>query len=227
MKKTDSIYLTGIMSLIIQFLTGIIDLYVVFLPVKPGFFLIKQLLILELIVQIFEGTFYVWMVRNFQHIENITQYRYWDWLITTPTMLITFSFYLSFLKNTQEKQVNQDTFVSLAQKNWDILIWIIILNAIMLLFGYLGEIGKLSHVLATTLGFIPFFIYFFLVYVYFAKWTQMGQTLFFVFFGIWTTYGIASLMKYRLKNVMYNILDLFSKNLFGIFLAFILYINRG
>jgi bacteriorhodopsin len=36
-------------------------------------------------------------------------------------------------------------------------------------------------------------------------------------------YGIAALLPYNVKNAMYNILDLFAKNFFGIFLAYVLY----
>jgi hypothetical protein len=220
------IYLTGFISLIIQIITGIFDLYVLTLPVSPAFLIIKDLLLLEICVQILEGGFYVWLVSNFHRIENITKYRYWDWVITTPTMLISLSFYLLFLKSRQENKVIEDTSIQLIHKNIGVLVPIIILNALMLLFGYLGETGRLNHTLATLLGFIPFLFYFFLIYIYFAKWTEQGKTIFWLFFGIWTVYGIASLMNYRVKNIMYNILDLFAKNLFGIFLAAIVYMNH-
>jgi len=220
------IYLTGFISLIIQIVTGMFDLYVLTLPVSPPFFILKDLLLLEFCVQILEGGFYVWLVSSFHRIDNITKYRYWDWVITTPTMLISLSFYLLFLKSRQENKVIEDTSMQLIQKNIGVLVPIVILNALMLLFGYLGETGRLSHIVATMLGFIPFLLYFFLIYVHFAKWTEQGKTIFWLFFGIWTVYGIASLMNYRVKNIMYNILDLFAKNLFGIFLATIVYLNH-
>ena len=34
-------------------------------------------------------------------------------------------------------------------------------------------------------------------------------------------YGIAALMNYTTKNIMYNILDLFAKNFFGVYLGFV------
>jgi hypothetical protein len=39
----------------------------------------------------------------------------------------------------------------------------------------------------------------------------------FVFF--WSLYGVFSTMSYTTKNTGYNILDIFSKNFFGLFLA--------
>jgi bacteriorhodopsin len=35
-------------------------------------------------------------------------------------------------------------------------------------------------------------------------------------------YGIAALLPYNLKNSIYNILDLFAKNFFGLFLTYII-----
>jgi bacteriorhodopsin len=47
--------------------------------------------------------------------------------------------------------------------------------------------------------------------------------LFKYFISIWFLYGIASFMNYNIKNVSFNILDLFSKNFFGIYLFYIVY----
>jgi len=96
----------------------------------------------------------------------------------------------------------------------------------MLLFGYLVEIGTLSTNIGVSLGFIPFFMMFYLIYENYAKFTDIGLTTFYYFSFIWGLYGIAAFTSYRIKNISYNILDLFSKNFFGIFLAFILYQNR-
>jgi len=89
-------------SLFVQVLTAIVDLYVLFLKVPRKYLVLKQLLLLEFIVQIVEGTFYVWLAFAFHTIQNVTPYRYYDWYITTPTMLTTFSVYLIYLKNKEE-----------------------------------------------------------------------------------------------------------------------------
>jgi len=72
------------------------------------------------------------------------------------------------------------------------------------------------------LGFIPFLIYFYLIYDNFAKYSQDGTYLYIFFFIVWFTYGIAALMSYKTKNIMYNILDLFAKNFFGIYLGVVI-----
>jgi len=48
------------------------------------------------------------------------------------------------------------------------------------------------------------------------------RVLFWYFFTFWGSYGLSAYMPYKEKNISYNILDLFSKNLFGVFLVYIL-----
>ncbi len=215
------IYITGVLSLIIQIITGIIDYYVLSLNTPPELNLLKELLLTEFVVQIVEGTFYIWMVMNFTKISNITHVRYYDWMITTPSMLITYSLFLIYLKNNEDKKESK-SMLSLLKENWKVLLPIIILNWVMLLFGYLGEIKVLPMITANILGFIPFMLYFFMIYNNFAKNFHIGRITFIVFFGLWLLYGFASFFPYSLKNASYNILDLFAKNFFGIFLAILI-----
>ena len=102
----NHVYNTGILSLIVQLLTGVVDFWVLSLRVPSSFTLLRELVILELIVQVIEFSFYVWMITKFNSIKNITPFRYYDWVITTPTMLITFMFYLNFLRNQEQNIEN-------------------------------------------------------------------------------------------------------------------------
>jgi bacteriorhodopsin len=222
------IYITGVLSLVIQIITGVFDYYVIGLSVPQSMNILMNLLILEFAVQIIEGAFYIWMVFNFSKISNITPARYYDWFITTPTMLFTLCFYLIYLKNKEAGidigyGTGENSFFELVSKNLHILIPIFILNGAMLAFGYLGEIGKLERYTATFLGFIPFIIYFYMIYINFASDSVTGKQIFWWFFCLWSLYGVASLMSYNVKNAIYNILDLFAKNFFGIYLALLLF----
>ena len=98
------VYRSGQLSLFVQLLTGLFDVYVLRLKIPATLLLLKKLLILELIVQVIEGSFYVWMVYNFSKIADITRFRYYDWFITTPTMLYTYSFYLLYLRHKEENK---------------------------------------------------------------------------------------------------------------------------
>ena len=82
-------YITLVISIIVQIITGIIELSAFFVKIPNIYLLIRQLLIVELIVQFLEGTFYFWLAYNFTKVLNVTPKRYIDWVITTPTMLIT------------------------------------------------------------------------------------------------------------------------------------------
>jgi hypothetical protein len=183
---------------------------------------IKSLLWIELLVQIVEGAFYVWLVTSFSKIDNVTKYRYYDWIITTPTMLFTYCMYLYHI-NTKDKS-DSKTFYETVETNIFDLLPIFVFNTTMLFFGYLAEIGKMDAVISAVLGFIPFILMFYLIYDTYAKYTSIGRVTFLYFVSIWAFYGFASVLNYKYKNAIYNILDLFAKNIFGVFLGvFLLY----
>jgi bacteriorhodopsin len=154
--------------------------------------------------------------------RNITPIRYYDWMITTPTMLITFMIYLKFLSN-QEQNIKSDSFFTELKKEWKVILNVILLNCGLLISGYLGEQKLFSHLTTTLVGFVPFLLMFYIIYTNFAVKSTQGQKIFWYFSSVWAIYGIAALFPYKIKNSMYNILDLFSKNFFGLFLAYVLY----
>jgi hypothetical protein len=65
-------YVTLMISIIVQVITGIIDLSAYFVKVPTAYSIIRQLLVIEIVVQFFEGVFYVWLAYNFTHALNIT-----------------------------------------------------------------------------------------------------------------------------------------------------------
>lgn len=218
----DLLKITVYLSLLVQVFVGIFDFYVVRLNVPNKLLILQQVLIMELIVQIVEGIFYIWLALNIASVSNITPHRYYDWYLTTPTMLITLCIYLIYLKNEEANTEVKENFFQIIYNNLNILTPIIILNFIMLTSGYLTEIKILSQKSGVLFGFIPFLIYFYLIYEHFAKFTKYGLKLFYYFFIVWFMYGVAALMSYKIKNIMYNILDLFAKNFFGLYLGFVL-----
>ena len=97
-----------------------------------------------------------------------------------------------------------------------------------MLFGYLGEIKVIPLFYSVLLGFIPFFYYYKKIYdEYINKDSNKDQKgLFWFFFIVWSLYGLAALFPYSIKNSMYNTLDLFSKNLLGLILVYVIWKNR-
>ena len=218
----DFIKITVYFSLLVQIVTGVFDYYVIQLNMPSNFLIIKEILIMELIVQIVEGIFYIWLALNISSVTNITPHRYYDWYLTTPTMLISLCIYLVYLNNEERNIETTDSFFKIIYDNMNVLLSILFLNFLMLTSGYLTEIKKISQVSGVLLGFIPFFIFFYLIYHYFARFSLFGTEMFFYFLIVWSLYGVAALMSYRIKNIMYNILDLFAKNFFGLYLGYVI-----
>jgi hypothetical protein len=217
---------TLLLSIYIQLATLVISLLVITKKTPPEYVIIKDLFFFELFVEFVEITFYIWLSYNFKKLTNMTPNRYMDWVITTPTMLITLISYLIFLQAKVTKQTGNLRLISILKNNYKTLIPILCLNWLMLLFGYLGEIKVLSLFYSVILGFIPFLIYYYMIYKNYVVDNSTGFKIFIYFFFFWSLYGIAALLPYYTKNILYNILDLFAKNFFGIFLVYIIYTNN-
>lgn len=234
--KKTYLFLSLKISVIVQIITAIIQVFSLFIKVPPSYFILKQLLVLENIVQVIQGSFYAWLFFNIQSVTNITSKRYIDWVITTPIMLISLICYMIFLRGSSESHVN---IFSILRGNYAIISTIVILNALMLLFGYLGEVNVIPLIWGVLIGFIPFIIYYYIIYDKFVKSDSHTTTytdtdnmqsnvnstilkLFLYFLFFWSLYGIVGLLPYYIKNTIYNILDLFSKNFFGLLLSYLI-----
>jgi len=214
------IYASGIFSLLVQLLVGTIDYKALYLPLERNDEILRDLLKVEVVVQIIEFIFYVWLIYYFSKISrNITPFRYLDWAITTPLMLITLS---AFLKHDGSTKMRLSDFLSNYKGS---ILQIVLLNAAMLLFGLIGELGFLNVYLSTALGFIPFAFNFKYIKETFlpSDEDKFKNALFYWFVFFWALYGVFALTSYTIKNTGYNILDIFAKNFFGLFLAYVVY----
>ena len=246
--KKIYLHLSLKVSVVVQVISMVIQFFPMFMSVPPAYMILKQLLFLENIVQVVQGSFYAWLVYNIKNETNITSKRYIDWAITTPIMLITLICYMIFLRTNNEnietmqniddieKTQKQIDIFSILRENSAVIITIVVLNALMLLFGYLGETNVIPIVWGVLIGFIPFTIYYYLIYNNFVKsdtntsntqsninTTILKLFLYFVFF--WSLYGLIGFLPYYVKNTLYNIIDLFSKNFFGLLLSYLIFTN--
>lgn len=219
-------------SIVVQAVTGVIELLVLFVKTAPGMALIRQLLGLELAVQAVEGAFYVWLYNNIHTVKNITPKRYADWALTTPTMLITLIAYIVYLNSDKGNGNDSLSFGQILRENAAPIALILGLNWLMLLFGYLGEVGVIPLVAGVALGFAPFIAYFYIIYERFvANDANNGNNdttslkIYAYFLVFWSLYGIVAVLPYTLKNTIYNVLDLFAKNFFGLFLSYLIVSN--
>jgi len=216
-------YNTLIFSFIIQILSGLIDIGALFVKIDPAYSILKQILGLEVFVQLIQGLFYLWLVYNYKEIPNVTPKRYADWFITTPIMLISLILYLIYLKYEENGlDTSKLELFNLLTENSGVMSYVLYLDWLMLIFGYLGETKIINTLTGVLLGFIPFLIYFYIIYINYVRQTATGWKLCLYFFFFWSLYGVAAVLPYYLKNTFYNILDLFAKNFFGLFLSYII-----
>ena len=211
--------LSAYTSIGLQFLTGLIEAEGLLVQIPSDERILQDILGIELIVQSIEFVFYIYLVSlivSKQVTSSITSHRYLDWFITTPTMLISFVLFFKYLQNPTRGIRWKASF----QEEFPTIWKLVLANFAMLAFGFLAEIGWIPNALGVTLGFLPFAYIFKILYANYAKSTEIGRRLFYFSFLIWGLYGVAAVLPFSQKNTMYNILDLFSKNAYGLFLYY-------
>jgi hypothetical protein len=214
------IYISGVISLLVQVVVGVIDYLAINIHISEKDEILKDLLKVEVFVQAIELAFYIWLIYYYSKVSrNITPLRYLDWAITTPLMLITLSAYLNHDGNTPTRLID---FLS---NHVGPVVNIVLLNASMLLFGLIGELGYLNQYTSTALGFIPFALNFKYIKETFlpSDEDEFKNGVFYWFVFFWGLYGVFALTSYTVKNTGYNILDIFAKNFFGLFLAYVVW----
>lgn len=211
----NDILFSAYVSLFIQFITGVISVYGIFIPLPFKDIILRDILILETIVQLIEFIFYAWLVVSFYKIKyEVTYVRYFDWFWTTPVMLLSTIYFFEYVTK------GSTSILEITLKDFSYLAWIVLSNFLMLLFGFLGETRKLYKPISLIGGFLFFMITFYLIYTKYVGDSFMNQLLFFCIFFIWALYGVAFMLSYKNKNTMYNILDIFSKNVYSFFIVF-------
>lgn len=175
---------------------------------------IRHILNLETTVSLVAGIVYGIFVKlaNDEKVttdlSQITKYRYMDWYITTPMLLLVLLLFFNFY-NKKELSIG-------------IYALVIACNFTMLIFGHLGESGKIKKNIASIVGFVAYLALLTIVWFSFLHTSDIHhhKLVFVAFAIIWTLYGVAYMLNEENKNLMYNILDVLSKGMFGIFMWF-------
>ena len=202
-------------SLFVQFVATLVSLDGLTYELNDKDKILKDILILETIVQVIEAIFYIWVISALKELKLMTPRRYIDWFITTPTMLLSTIIFMEYLKNGKTF-----TFMDFINNHKNNICIIFISNALMLVFGYLGEINKMNKNRSVIYGFIPFIVSFYIIYDKYAKYSDLGKKLFLFLFIVWSLYGFVSLMGVKNKNISYNLLDIVAKNFYGLFIYY-------
>jgi len=233
------VLLTTKISLAVQIATGLVGLQGLTYALPAPHSVLSHLLALETVVQFVELTFYAWFVYQF-NLSTMALTRYADWLLTTPAMLLTtimyFRYHATLNGDARDAKRAAEGFAGAAEEpapprtsfsktigdfvrdnKADVAI-IFAANAFMLATGVLGEIGALPLIPATLLGFGGLAVSFATIYRKFAKDSPVGRVMFAFLATVWSAYGLAFLFPAAIKNISFNVLDVFAKNFFGVYL---------
>jgi len=218
--KKELVTRTIYLSLIIQIITTLISLRGFNIKLNDNDKVLQDVLKLETGVQIIEAIVYLWITFSLNNLDTMISRRYADWVITTPIMLISTIIFMKYNTEKQKGALKKVTFKNFMKEEKDMIIKIVLLNSLMLLFGYLGEKGKINKNISIIIGFIFFFMVFKIVYDRYVLDNETNKRLFYFVFGVWTLYGVAATQEIKLKNVSYNGLDLLAKNFYGLYIYY-------
>jgi hypothetical protein len=185
---------------------------------SPKDAILKTALWIETVVQVIELAFYSWYATHFQSVAEATFYRYHDWAVTTPLMLLSTIIYFEY-QNAPESTV---TVESIWAEHSTTILLIAAFNLIMLLFGYLYERGVIGLLESQVVGFAGYGGTFYLLWDAFASKTPANVPVYAFMTTVWGLYGVAAMASPGLKNVAYNLLDVVAKNFYGVFLSYLI-----
>ena len=222
MFKNITVKNTVVFSLLVQVITGIISLHGLFITLPEKDKILTDVFKLETVVQFIELMFYIWIAKSAIKLKSMTSRRYIDWVITTPTMLLSTVMFMRY-QEVKEQDKLEDTPVrtmEFLKENKTTITFMLIYNFAMLVLGYLGERNILSKYISTPVGFYFFYKSFSIIYFDFAKKSELGTKLFTFLLSIWSLYGVAAVMPVKLKNISYNLLDIVAKNFYGLYIYY-------
>ena len=218
----DSVYTSYVFSIVVQLILLVVLAYNVDMPVSPELAVLREAFRFEYYVSIIEFLGYLLIGYMLFQKKSVTVYRYADWFITTSILLISLSYVFLYRLYKEKDKTKELTNEYIFTKYRPILQSLFLSNFFMLLFGFLGEMKKIPYWIGYILGMICFIITFTTLSNNFVKENKANDDLFTIFMLIWLFYGFAYLMPYKSKNMFYNLLDLVSKNMFGLYILYII-----
>lgn len=206
-------------SLSAQWASLFLNLFSLTQVLSPQDLILQTVLWIETFVQVIELGFYTWYAYHFHSVAEATFYRYHDWVVTTPLMLFSTMVYYEYV-NKPEETVTLESFI---KEHWLDVLVVFGFNMVMLVFGYLYEVKVLDLLTSQLIGFVGFAGSFYVIWDKFASKNPDNYLLYAFMFVIWALYGVAAMFNSVWKNVSYNILDVFAKNFYGLFLSYLIH----
>ena len=200
-------------SIAVQILLGVASVPGLF--VESSGSILWEALLIEDTVQVVEFLYYSIVVCCFRRRQIPTVTRYIDWCLTTPSMLISLICFSAF----QVPETRDTTISALFSERADAIVLVVVADLIMLAYGACAEVGSCGIPYGVAGGTVAFAVAFGVILVDFSWQSMVGSCVWAVTAAVWSMYAVAALLPYGPKNVMYNCLDLVSKNAFGAFLS--------
>lgn len=158
---------------------------------------LRAVLTLETFVSLVAGyIYYKYLINQPNEVLSIN-YRYLDWFITTPFLLLS----LCIMLNTSD------------EFPWTVMCLIIVLNQLMIIFGYFSERDSAFRIKGWILSTACLVGVFVLIAVYFEA---INKGLYWFFLVLWSLYGIIYFLPKDTRTILNNLLDLVAKAGFGI-----------
>ena len=219
--------LTFIISMVMQAVTLVLSAVTLSQSGEPNPAppLLIMVVAMELIVQCVEIVWYglVGSLYYFGTLSIGVRYRYYDWVITTPTMLVSLLIFIWYLECPS--RTNDDTFAD--GSKIAAIVCVVLADWVMLFFGYVYEAEQqwitkkldfMGEGSGLWLGFLPFLAAFLPIFIAIGtSSTGWGWFTVIVTFITWLLYGVVALYfrtpdQAKIKNTSYNLLDIVSKN---------------
>ena len=209
---------TAKISLGVQLATGVVTFVGFFLPDPSGYEHaddVRTILGIEGVSQLIEFAYYATVVFYLKR-ELSTWTRYIDWFLSTPVMLVSTAMFFV------HRDDGGDVMGVFERPNTAV---VLTLNASMLSVGFVMELGALDRTAGVGIGSVLLIATFAALSRDLRRDDSMSVSIFFLMLFVWFAYGLAALFSYVPRNVGYNLLDLVSKNFYGLFL-FVYFVTR-
>ena len=207
MENDTIVYKTTRASLLAQVLLGVVTAVSFFFNIPKDVRVpYYTILVVELASQVIEFLWYSYVVFIYKKI--LTWTRYFDWVLSTPVMLVSTSFFF---------QLRKEEYIEGVFTEFPIY-FVLAFNWLMLLFGFLMETNRMGKFVSLTLGGASLVASFTFLSLYVLSTDTLSVGLLFAMYAVWSLYGVAAAFPYTSKNVAYNALDIVSKNFYGFFL---------
>ena len=210
----DAVRRSAQLSVAVQAVTGVVSLVgISFAPTSD----LQVIVVLETVSQFIELAWYTYVLCMAVHIRSWM--RYLDWILSTPLMLFSLAFFFEHRRVFVARGGISDPSAVFRAPG---ILGVFVFNNVMLFFGWALErtilcLPSRRQLLAG--GFVAFVGSFASLFTYVDANDAVSNAVFWSTAVVWSLYGVAAALPYVEQQVTYNLVDIVSKNGYGIFVT--------